>query len=91
MTVGTSLVGIAGKPVRVERLSDSYGPHRVLEGIDVNIPAGEFLTLLGASESGKTTLLRIIAGLVTPRTGRVLIDERDVTRLAPRSAILGLQ
>ncbi len=55
----------------------------VLEGVDLKIQRGEFVTLLGASGCGKTTTLRIIAGLESPDEGRVLLDGKDVTDLAP--------
>lgn len=55
----------------------------VLEGVDLQVRRGEFVTLLGASGCGKTTTLRIIAGLESPDEGRVLLDGADVTQLAP--------
>lgn len=60
-----------------------------VRGISLSVAPGEFLTLLGPSGSGKTTLLRIIAGLLFPTEGRVHIDGRDVTRLAPGKRDIG--
>lgn len=55
----------------------------VLQGVDLQVNRGEFITLLGASGCGKTTTLRIIAGLESPDEGQVLLEGTDVTELAP--------
>ena len=55
----------------------------VLKGISLNIKAGEFITFLGSSGCGKTTTLRIIAGLLEPTSGAVELSGNDVTYLAP--------
>jgi spermidine/putrescine transport system ATP-binding protein len=69
-------IGIAG-------IEKSFGSFRALDTIELSVKAGEFVSLLGASGCGKTTLLRIIAGLERPSGGRILIDGRDVTPDAP--------
>ena len=55
-----------------------------LRALDLDVPDHTFLALLGPSGCGKTTALRILAGLEQPTGGRVMIGERDVTRLQPR-------
>jgi spermidine/putrescine transport system ATP-binding protein len=55
----------------------------VLNGIDIDIAKGEFITLLGSSGCGKTTTLRIIAGLESPDKGQVILNGQDITQLAP--------
>ncbi|MFD1910782.1 ABC transporter ATP-binding protein [Halodurantibacterium flavum] len=64
-------------------LKVGYGSTPVLSGIDLSIARGEFVALLGASGCGKTTLLRSLAGFVTPDAGRISVDGRDITRLPP--------
>jgi spermidine/putrescine transport system ATP-binding protein len=54
-----------------------------LDSIDLDIEAGEFLSLLGPSGCGKTTTLRVIAGFESPTSGKVLLDGRDITPLRP--------
>ncbi|GII82039.1 sn-glycerol-3-phosphate import ATP-binding protein UgpC [Sphaerisporangium siamense] len=59
------------------------GGVRAVDGLDLEIAAGEFFALLGPSGCGKTTLLRTIAGLETPTAGRIVIGTSDVTALPP--------
>ena len=60
------------------------GTHRVeiLRGIDLEVPAGQFVAIMGASGSGKSTLLGLLAGLDTPRRASVVIDGVDITGLS---------
>ncbi|GIL00923.1 MAG: ABC transporter ATP-binding protein [Alphaproteobacteria bacterium] len=67
----------------LSQIHKSFGRTEVLHGIDLDIRSGEFVSLLGASGCGKTTLLRIIAGLETVTRGTVRIGGRDVTGLPP--------
>ncbi len=67
--------------VRADAISHRFGDYPALADVSLEIPAGQFVTLLGPSGSGKTTLLRILAGLLRPRSGRIFIGKRDVTRL----------
>jgi urea transport system ATP-binding protein len=63
----------------VERLSVCYGESRILNDVDLRIEPGQVVCLLGRNGVGKTTLLKSIMGLLTPQTGRVRFDMRDVT------------
>ncbi|MDR2574814.1 MAG: ABC transporter ATP-binding protein [Treponema sp.] len=69
--------------LRLEGITKSFGHVEVLQGLDLSIDRGEFITLLGPSGCGKTTILRIIAGLETADSGRVLMDGIDVKDLSP--------
>jgi len=69
--------------VRVTRLTKSYGDVLAVDAIDLDIPAGEFFTMLGPSGSGKTTTLRMIAGFDTPDSGTIELAGEDVSRLPP--------
>jgi putative spermidine/putrescine transport system ATP-binding protein len=69
--------------VRLVSLRKTYGDVVAVAGIDLEIAAGEFFTLLGPSGSGKTTTLRMIAGFDEPDEGRVELAGRDMTGLPP--------
>ena len=76
--------------VSIEHVTFGYAATPVLEDISLDVERGQFFAFLGPSGSGKTTLLRLIAGFGTPDTGRILIGERDVTRLPPWSRNVGM-
>src|SRR6185503_772709 len=73
-----------GVPVSFDKIQKSFGAVRVLEELNLQVEPGEFLVLLGASGSGKTTALRILSGLETATAGRVRIGDRDVTNILPK-------
>ena len=78
------VVGSPKVPVRYDKVQKYFGAVKVLEEFDLDVAPGEFLVLLGASGSGKTTALRILSGLETATGGRVLIGDRDVTNILPK-------
>jgi len=69
--------------VRIERVDKHFGAVRAVHGLSLEIASGEFLVLLGPSGAGKTTTLRLVAGLERPDAGRVHIGGHDVTDVAP--------
>ncbi|MDX3376257.1 ABC transporter ATP-binding protein [Streptomyces sp. ME02-6991-2A] len=72
--------------IRAERLSFGYPGREVLRGIDLSIGAGELVALIGLNGCGKSTFLKLAAGLLTPSDGRVLLDGDDAARLPRRAA-----
>ncbi|GGE49399.1 ABC transporter ATP-binding protein [Agaricicola taiwanensis] len=83
-------IQVAPVDVRVEGVHVSYGEHHVLKDINLTIEPGEFFAFLGPSGCGKTTLLRLIAGFNTARSGRVLINGSDIGDLPPWKRNVGL-
>ena len=69
--------------LQLQQIRKSFADTEVLKGIDLEAGQGEFITLLGASGCGKTTTLRIIAGLELPDSGKVILEGRDITDWEP--------
>ncbi|MEP7295584.1 MAG: ABC transporter ATP-binding protein [Burkholderiales bacterium] len=65
--------------LRLEGVGKRFGATRAVDGLSLEVPSGEFIVLLGPSGAGKTTTLRLVAGLEKPDAGRVHIGGRDVT------------
>lgn len=80
----------SGLPITIRGLSKSYGPVHALDGIDLDIRAGEFVTLLGPSGSGKTTLLMALAGFIRPTAGSIRFGGREVVTLQPHKRNVGV-
>ena len=70
--------------VELPDISKRFGAVQVVKGLDLTIEDGEFLVLLGPSGCGKTTALRMVPGLESVTSGRILIGERDVTHVLPK-------
>src|SRR6266550_5516919 len=75
--------------ITVKQVSKSFGSFRALEHVSLEVAGGSLVALLGPSESGKTTLLRIIAGLEVPDAGTVLYQDEDVTEAAVKDRNVG--
>ncbi|GGT29252.1 polyamine-transporting ATPase [Streptomyces chromofuscus] len=73
----------SGGDVRLSGISKTYGSFTAVHPLDLTVPEGSFFALLGASGCGKTTTLRMIAGLEEPTTGTVRLGDQDVTALPP--------
>ena len=85
-----SLAAPSPAAASVVGISKRFGKTSVLENISFDVAEGEVLVLLGASGSGKTTILRIIAGLEMPYTGKVILHGKDVTELPARERGVGV-
>lgn len=71
-----SLIALTG-------VSKRYGSHAALQAVDLDVPAGQFVALVGGSGSGKTTLLKTINGLIAPDEGEVMVDGEAVGAVLP--------
>jgi phospholipid/cholesterol/gamma-HCH transport system ATP-binding protein len=71
--------------LRLVGVTKSFGPKRVLDGVDLTVPAGQSLVILGGSGSGKSVTVKCVLGLITPDAGRIEIDGREVTTLSRRA------
>jgi putrescine transport system ATP-binding protein len=69
--------------LRIEGVVKNFGSFRAVNGVSLDIRAGEFFALLGPSGCGKTTLLRMLAGFETPDAGRILLGGRDIAQVLP--------
>ena len=66
--------------VKIDSLVKEYGSLRALDGLTINVEAGEWVALMGPSGSGKTTLINILGGLDTLTSGHVIVDSVDLAR-----------
>jgi putative spermidine/putrescine transport system ATP-binding protein len=76
--------------LELQGLHRNFGPVKALNGIEVQLGQGEFLSLLGPSGCGKTTALRLVAGFDRPDAGRIVVDGKDVTTVAPAKRDMGM-
>ena len=76
--------------LKVENLSKSFGTNDVLSNISFSVMDGEFVSILGSSGCGKTTLLRILIGLTEAEEGSVIKDGTDITNLPPSKRGMGI-
>src|SRR6218665_264357 len=79
--------------IRLDKVTKQFGPHTAVDDLSIDVADGEFFVLLGPTGAGKTTTLRMIAGLEKPTTGRIHINQVDVNDWGPaeRDVALVLQ
>jgi lipoprotein-releasing system ATP-binding protein len=70
--------------IRGENITKSFGNLQVLKGIDIQIPKGKVVSIVGASGAGKTTLLQILGTLSRPGSGKVYVDQKEVSSLGEK-------
>lgn len=80
----------AGTALRLEGVTRYFGQAAAVDNLHLTVEPGEFVTLLGASGSGKTTTLMMVGGFTPPTSGRILIGGKDVTDLPPAKRNLGV-
>ncbi|BFI76569.1 ABC transporter ATP-binding protein [Sulfurisphaera ohwakuensis] len=76
--------------ITLKNVTKLFGNFKALDNVSLEIEKGEFFIILGRSGSGKTTLLRLIAGLEKVTSGRIIIDNEDVTDLPPSKRDVGM-
>jgi putative spermidine/putrescine transport system ATP-binding protein len=76
--------------LELQDLRRAFGPVVALDGIEVALEQGEFLSLLGPSGCGKTTALRLVAGFDRPDSGAIVVDGKDLTRTHPNKRDMGM-
>jgi len=76
--------------LQLENLHRDFGTVKALNGIDISLGEGEFLSMLGPSGCGKTTALRLVAGFDRPDEGRILVEGKDISGLGPNKRDMGM-
>ena len=75
--------------ILIDQISKKYGDHTVVDQVSLDVNDGELVVLLGSSGSGKSTILRLVAGLILPDEGRIMLSGVDITHLPPQRRGLG--
>jgi ATP-binding cassette subfamily B protein len=83
-TAGRLAGGSPCREIHLEGITFGYGDHRVLDGVELRIPAGRSTAIVGLNGAGKTTLIKLVAGLYEPQGGRILVDGEDLRRFDRR-------
>src|SRR5437588_9825788 len=74
--------------IQLKDVSHAYGARSILRNVDLSVDEGEFVSIAGTSASGKTTLLKIAAGLLAPSSGRVELGGRRLEGFSPEASIV---
>jgi putative spermidine/putrescine transport system ATP-binding protein len=88
--VNTATGKQASLPITIRSVTKTYGSVFALDGVDLDVLSGEFMTLLGPSGSGKTTLLMVLSGFTRPDSGSVRFGDAEVIRMSPHKRNVGM-
>ena len=69
------------KAIEFKQIKKVYGEKTVIEGFDLTVERGEFVTVIGSSGCGKTTVLKMVNGLVIPDGGSIFVEGRDISEM----------
>lgn len=73
--------------LNIKGLSTSYGSIKAIKGIDLDVPEGSIVSLIGANGAGKTTTMKSLTGLLKPQAGQITLQGREITGLAPHKIV----
>ena len=73
--------------LEIKQLTVGYGAITALRGISLSVPAGKIVTLIGSNGAGKTTTLKTISGLLKPKSGEVIYNEKNIAGLPPHEIV----
>ncbi|MBR0853312.1 ABC transporter ATP-binding protein [Bradyrhizobium liaoningense] len=90
VNIASTRQAVSGASIRISRLEKRFGPVCAVDGVDIDIAAGEFIALLGPSGSGKTTVLMSVAGFEFPTSGTIHVDSEDLTYVPSNKRNLGM-
>lgn len=91
MNISTHQIADTSSPhLQIERLEKRYGNYQAVKALDLQVNRGEFLGFLGPSGCGKSTTLRMIGGLITQTSGRIIVDGKDISSLPPHQRNMGI-
>ncbi len=65
--------------LKIENLHAGYGKVEVLHGVDIHVPKGKIVTLIGSNGAGKTTTMRAVSGMIKPSTGKITLGDKNIT------------
>ena len=73
--------------LKVDNIQVYYGMINAIKGVSFEVNEGEVIALIGANGAGKTTILHTITGLVAPKSGHVMFEGKDLTKIAPHKIV----